>query len=173
MTTWTSLGTENNDCCIEAAGQAIRLWRGQAPSDAEIDRAHRRFCSKSGMCNPGRLLWQWWLFGIGGYGVGGFARISPSQIEAATRRFGCAYVLMHKFDSVEAHCVLVEANGIVSWGQEYPLPLVLGDVNKAFAIARSWHPILIWWALINTWQWHLIWLPLFPIIWAAIMGPPR
>ncbi len=135
------------DCGAAAAGHAIQLWTGIAPSDADIQIANDRFSAAGG---NSKLLSGWKWRGIGGNKLGGYARIKPSQINDAVARFGCAYVAFDSFHGVGPHAVLAIPSGYVSWGQEFA-DSGNGTIQEAYAISPYWTPILLWWSITNFW----------------------
>lgn len=134
------------DCGVAACGHAIQLWEGKAPSDEDVQIAEDRFSATD---YDSKVLWGWAWRGIGKHKLGGYARIRPEQIPDAIKRFGCAYVCMARFMGVNSHAVLAIPGAVVSWGAEYQGAVIREDVESAYAIAKRWHPILLWWSLRN------------------------
>lgn len=164
MTAWAMLlNDKEGDCGVAACGHAIQLWTGAPPSDGDIQIANDRFSSAD---YNSKVLWGWWRRGIGSNKLGGFARIKPSQIPDAIKRFGCVFVALNSFQGVGPHAVLVIRNAAVSWGREYPIWTDTPrdnelDICEAYAIAPKFHPIFIWWAVTNTPRWLFLLSPLW------------
>lgn len=176
MTVWTPLGNDSiPDCTIAACGHAVQLWTGNAPSAESVQSAFKAWCS--GECNVGLTLWRWWWNGLGGHHVGGFATLrGRDELRQASNKFGCAYVSMKRFMDATDHTILViamNANGLtcVSWGAEYPLSWADydRDVNRAYAIAQRWKPVLAWWCIKNNWKLQVSLLPVvLGLIWRVL-----
>lgn len=160
MTVWrTFLNDKIDDCGVAAACNAIDLWYGDdSVSDDDAKLADDRFGATDYVS---KTLWGWWRRGIGKYKLGGFATIKPTQIADAVNRFGCAFVLMSRYHDVNNHVVLPTKVGVESWGDLFATKLNLNDVTKAYAIAKDFHPIFIWWALTNNPRWFLFLAPLW------------
>lgn len=160
MTVWRPfLNDQIPDCGVAACCNAMLLWKTADPTDADAKKADDRFSAAD---YASKVLWGWWERGIGGNKLGGFATIKPSQIDAAVKRFGCAFVVFDQFQgSAAQHAVLKTKDGYVSWGKVYPGPYLSSNVVQAFAIAPKFHPILIWWALTNNPRWFLFLAPLW------------
>lgn len=164
MTAWRAfLNDKDPDCGVAACCNAMLLWNTANPSDEDAQLADDRFSSAD---YNSKVLWGWWRRGIGGNRLGGFATIKPAQIPDAIARFGCAWVALNSFHGVGPHAVLVVRNAAVSWGREYPIWTDTPrddelDISDAYAIAPKFHPILIWWALINNPRWFFFLSPLW------------
>ena len=152
---WGPLGTDfySPDCGVEACGQAIKLWTGQAPSHEAIDLAQNRFSALGGLQKAlGGWLWR----SIEGHRLGGYARIvSLREQQAAIRRWGCFIVAMRGLPETKAnHIILVlksdaESITYVSWGSERTALKRECVFGTAYAIVPKFHPILIWWTIKN------------------------
>lgn len=148
MTTWRAfLNDKLPDCGVAACCNAMLLWNTASPNDDDAKTANDRFSSAGG---NSKVLWGWLRRGIGGNYLGGFARIKPSQVPDAVKRFGCAFVAFDTFRGVGPHAVLAIPAGYVSWGQEF-VDSGGGTISEAYAIAPHWHPILLWWSITNFW----------------------
>lgn len=146
MTAWALLLNDKiPDCGVAACGYAIQLWTGAPPSDADIQIANDRFSSAD---YNSKVLWGWLWRGIGGNKLGGFARIKPAQTKDAISRFGCAIVFLNSFRGASGHAVLAIPGAVVSWGQEFPASDAW-DISEAYAVAKHWSPILLWWSVRN------------------------
>lgn len=161
MTVWRAFLNDRGvpDCGVAACCNAINHWYGDdTVDDDDAQQANDRFSAAD---YAAKVLWGWWERGIGSNKLGGFATIKPSQIDAAVKRFGCAFVCLDQFQGVGAHAVLKTKDGYISWGRVYPGPYLSSNITKAFAIAPKFHPILMWWALTNNPRWFLFLAPLW------------